>query len=439
MRQLIVQVPRGQGQTVVQKAASFDALNVALVESAVSADGAAGDSAGEASPSDLVLLHLSNRKVDHFLRTLEALPDSHVSFFPQGAIALQPPASEAPEQVKDVEMRSPLEVFLAGVQSIGAWTGLLGFAVAAGAIVWTGLFTNTIYLLTAAMLVAPFAGPAMNTAIATAMGDARLLRQSLLRYAASIAVTVATAAALSFVLQHETATAQMIARSQVSAVAVLLPLVAGFAGALSLTQSDGDNLVSGAAVGILVAASLAPPAGLVGMAAAIGRWDLVVGAAFVLLLQLAGINFVGALTFRLFGLAPGAVAYKRLSRRVFPVGLAASALVLAALLAWQFAAPPALERASLAQRAATEMRRVVEQRPDVALVEAEARFTRTEAAGENTLLGTVYVQRRPASASPEAALSADLARAIQQRVQAEWPSLTPLVSVTVLEPPPGAR
>lgn len=427
MRQLLVQVPRGHGSAVVQKAAPFDALNVALVE---------GTAAGE--PIDLVYLHLSNRKVEGFLKGLEAVPESHVSFFPKGVIALQPPPSEAPRQVKDVEMRSPIEVFLAGVQSIGAWGGLLGFAAAAGAIVWVGLFTNTIYLLTAAMLVAPFAGPAMNTAIATAAGDMHLLRQSIARYAGSIAVTVATAAALSLLLQHDTATAQMIARSQISAVAVLLPLVAGVAGALSLTQSDRDSLVSGAAVGILVAASLAPPAGLVGMAAAIGRWDLVVNAAFVLLLQLAGINFTGAIAFRFFGLSGEALRYERSSSRLFPAGLTISALALAALLTWQFTTPLSLERASLAQRAATEMRQTVSGHAEVSLVEATARFTRADVPGQETLLGTLYVQRRPSARQPDGALRAELSRAVQQRLRAKWPALTPLISVTVLEPPPEA-
>jgi uncharacterized membrane protein len=32
------------------------------------------------------------------------------------------------------------------------------------------------------MLIAPFAGPAMNAAIATARGDGKLLRRSLFRY-----------------------------------------------------------------------------------------------------------------------------------------------------------------------------------------------------------------------------------------------------------------
>jgi uncharacterized membrane protein len=60
----------------------------------------------------------------------------------------------------------------------------------------------------------------------------------------------------------------MLATNTVSAVAVLIPLVSGTAGALNLVQSERSSLVSGAAAGMLVSVSLAPPAALVGMAIA---------------------------------------------------------------------------------------------------------------------------------------------------------------------------
>jgi uncharacterized hydrophobic protein (TIGR00271 family) len=163
--------------------------------------------------------------------------------------------------------------------------GFLSYAGLAGVVVWIGLFTETVYLLTAAMLIAPFAGPAMNAALATARGDAELLGRSVARYFAALALTIAVAFALSLLLQQQIATGLMIQTSFLSSVAVLLPLTAGAAGALNLCQSERSSLVSGAATGMLVAASLAPPAGLVGMGAAIGEWDMVKSAAFLLILR----------------------------------------------------------------------------------------------------------------------------------------------------------
>ena len=425
-------------------ARDLGAINVARLDAVGDAEGAGEPPGGEASPEaeadsaiDVVIVHLSNSSVEPLLERLEDLPGLHVSFFPQGVLALKPPPEQAPEQVKDVEERSPVEVLLAGVQSVGGWMGLFGYAVAAGVVVWVGLLTNTVYLLTAAMLIAPFAGPAMNAALATASGDTRLLGQSLARYGASLGTSVLAAAGLSLLLGPETATAQMIAGSTVSEVALVLPLVAGAAGALSLMQSDGDNLVSGAAVGILVAASLAPPAGVVGMGAAIGRWDLVGSAGFVLALQLAGINFTGALVFRLHGLAGRGARFPARWRGLFPVGLAATGALLAGLLVLQFGGGVHLERSSLSKHAATEVRQSIKHHPAAALVEVNARFPRT-GTPQHTLLVEVYVQRRDTRAEAEE-LHRALVRRIEERLQRRWPDVTPLVSVTVLEPPPSAQ
>jgi len=165
MRQLLVQVSRGSGQEVIDIAKSCDGANLALLEAT-----------GSEGLLDLAIVNVPNGKVEQLLSKLEKLPKAHITLIPRGVITLQPPPSEAPQQVKDVGDRSPVEVFLGGLQSVGSWRGFLGYAAAAGFVVWIGLFTNTTYLLVAAMLIAPFAGPAMNVAIATARGDRTLLQ-----------------------------------------------------------------------------------------------------------------------------------------------------------------------------------------------------------------------------------------------------------------------
>jgi uncharacterized hydrophobic protein (TIGR00271 family) len=257
MRQLLIQVPRGTGEEVLEIAQKYDGANLAQFQ-VTGSDGAI----------DLAIIHVSNSKVEGLLGELEDLPELHVTLIPRGVMPLQPPAFEAPEQVTNVEPRSPIEIFLAGLQSVGSWKGFLGYAAVAGVVVWIGLFTNTNYLLVAAMLIAPFAGPAMNVAIATARGDITLLKRSLIRYFAALGVAIVIGWLLSLILQQQVITELMLATNTVSAVAVLIPLVSGTAGALNLVQSERSSLVSGAAAGMLVSVSLAPPAALVGMAIA---------------------------------------------------------------------------------------------------------------------------------------------------------------------------
>jgi uncharacterized hydrophobic protein (TIGR00341 family) len=424
MRQLIILVPQGHGKDVLAIAQEHQGTNLAQIEARN------GNRA-----LDLVIVHVSNSKVEELLGQLEQLPDVQITLLPTGVMALHPPVHQAAEQVTNVEFRSPVEIFLSGLQSVGSWNGFLGYAAVAGIVVWIGLYTNTIYLLTAAMLIAPFAGPAMNVAIATARGDRQLLGRSLLRYFAALSLTIATTAMLSLLFQQSIATPQMVERSQVSTVAVLLPLAAGAAGALNLVQSERSSLVSGAATGMLVAASLAPPAGVVGMAMAIGRWDLVTGSLFLLLLQLCGINLSAALLFRWVGLSTRGARYSRGKKAVVPIALCITVLALIGLLVWQFIHSPNLERASLAQRANAEIHQIVEQEPSVQLVESNVRFTRSNISGQDTLLTVLYVQRSPNATESDTAIRDRLTQAVQTHLVKQGFNVTPLISVNVLEPP----
>ncbi|MBE9182488.1 DUF389 domain-containing protein [Oculatella sp. LEGE 06141] len=424
MRQLLIQVPQGHGKEVLDIAQSLGGSNLAFLEAK-----------GIDNPVDVVIVHLSNRRVEDLMQALEGFPNVQIALNPRGIMALQPPASEAANQVTDVKARSPIEVFLSGLQSVGSWKGFLGYAAAAGIVVWIGLFTNTSYLLVAAMLIAPFAGPAMNVALATARGDRHLLGRSVVRYFAALVVAIAVAALLSFILRQETVTEQMASTSTISAVAVLLPLVAGAAGALNLVQSERSSLVSGAATGMLIAASLAPPAGLVGMAGVMGRWDMTINGIFVLLLQLVGINLSAAIVFRLYGISAQGARYKRGKAWAFPAILAATVAALAGLLTWQFSNSPDLQRSSRSQWATAEIQTAVERSGLATLVEANVRFTRPDITGQNTLLGTVYVQRQSSVDETAEAIQTQLTEDIQMRLLDQNFNVTPLIEVTVLEEP----
>jgi uncharacterized membrane protein len=428
MRQLIVEVPQGKGKKVSAIAQRYHAINLVQLNGTNAHD----------DPTDVIIVHLSNRRVEQFLQELQPMADVHISLIPRGTVALQPPPTEAPQQVTDVQNLSPIEIFLQGLQSIGSWQGFLGYAAVGGIVVWVGLYTNTIYLLTASMLISPFAGPAMNTAIATARGDITLLRQSILRYFSALAVTICVAGFLTLILRQEIVTNLMVDISSISAVAIFIPFAAGAAGALQLAQSERSSLVAGGAVGMLVAASLAPPAGLVGMAAVLGRWEMMLSGLFLLILQLAGINVSAAIIFRLFGLTAKGARYDRGKSWIFPVGLGISAIALAGLLTWQFINPPILQRSSRVQRIKAVVQESVEEMATVKLVNAEINFPRPDLPGQNTLLCLLYVQRVDEVDLSESELKNRVSSQVRQAIVQGGFDVTPLVNVTVFDSVAGA-
>lgn len=423
MRQLVFQVPRGQGARVLGEAKAQEGRNLAILEAA-GADGEA----------DLVFVHVSNNRVEQLLGRLEDIPQLQVTLIPQGLLVLRPPPAETPQQAIEVTFRSPVEIFLAGLQSVGAWTGFLAYAAASGIVAWVGLFTETVFLLVAAMLIAPFAGPAMNLALATARGDLEILGRSAARYFTSLSVAVAVAWLMSWLLGPQVATEQMVQISLVSSLAVVLPLVAGAAGALYLAQSERSSLVSGAATGVLIAASLSPPAAVIGMAAALGRWNMVQSGLFLLLLHLVGINLSGALVFRWAGLSPRGVRYRRGRRWLSWTAWGLSLVLLACLLVWQFWSRPSLQHSTIAQRATAVVRNAVDTSGQARLVQADLRFTRAELPGEDVLLAVVYVQRRPQAPAGDAELKEQLTRTIRAELESQQFQIHPLVHVAVLEP-----
>ena len=169
-------------------------------------------------------------------------------------------------------------------------------------------------------------------------------------------------------------------------------LAAGAAGALNLAQSDRSSLVSGAATGMLVAAALAPPAGLVGMGLVIGQMDIVYSSLWALAIQIVGINLAGFVVFRLYGVTNKGARYPRGKSAITVGALALSMAAVLALLVVQFSFSPQFEQSALAQRITALAQQQIETRDDVELVMAQAAFSRARPSGENPVLLTIQVE-----------------------------------------------
>lgn len=360
MRRVEIQVGAGRGEDVRSIAEELGAISSTVVRS----DG----------ERDLVIAVVENHTVGPLLEAAGDVAPIEARWHPSGVLSLTPPAGEQAEQLLDVTQRTPIEIVLAGRMSAGSWTGMLTFAALAGAVVWVGLTTETWYLLTAAMLLAPFAGPAMNAAIATAHGDVGMLGHAVSRYFGSILATAAVAFVLQLAFGIGSPTPFMVQIVSVSGLAVLLPITAGVAGALYLIQSEHSSLVSGAAVGMLVAASLAPPAGMLGTTLAMGSPGLAGRAFFVLVLQLVGIELTATAAFRWSGVRPDTPRMEAPHRWLAPVATGVAAVAVAGLLVLQFSSPPDLRRLSLEGRAVAEVDAAIDQSGIAELVDIDVAY-----------------------------------------------------------------
>ena len=368
MRQLILKVPQGNKETIQKALDEHEARNTIFFPN---------------EEHDVFITYLPNNRIDYFLKDIGEIEEREISLIPRGVITLYPPESEAPDQVADVHTKGPLEIYLGGIQSVGSMFGLFGYSLAAGIIVWIGLFTSTSFLLVAAMLVAPFAGPAMNAALATAAGKMPLLTSSLKRYGLAIITGIIASFGLTLLFPLTTLTPLMEQVSQVSKFALFLPLISGFAGAINICQSERDSLVSGAAVGILVAASLAPPVGLVGAGIYMMDWPVVFSSVFRILLQLLGIHLSATLVFYFYGkVSPQGVRFLTGKKMT---GIITTLIVLCgigAMMYWQFSQPPFLRKASMNTELAENLNSELQKLDYIKVLNKDVTFTNTKFKGQ---------------------------------------------------------
>ena len=153
------------------------------------------------------------------------------------------------------------------------------------------------------------------------------------------------------------------------------------------------------------------------------------GGLFIVTLQLFGINLAGALV-RIFEVSAEEPSLERGSRWLFPVGLAASVLVVGTLFAVHLGSAPELVRPSLAQRAAYQMGQAVDAGDVARTVQTSASFTRADP-GQETLLGVAYAQRDEGVAGDSEVLERLEARVVRYLLgDADF---TPLVKVELLD------
>ncbi len=366
MRQLILKIPSGSKEKVQELVERFEGKNsISLSESD--------------QEHDVFFVSLPNKKVNNFLKQVDEFEKPEITLIPRGIISLYPPASDAPDQVADVQTKSSLEIYLGGIQSVGSMFGLIGYSFVAGIIVWIGLFTTTTYLLVAAMLVAPFAGPAMNAALATAAGKMKLLKSSLSRYGIAIFTGIVASFLLSVIFPLQILTPLMEEISQVSKFALFLPLVSGFAGAVNICQSERDSLVSGAAVGILVAASLAPPVGLIGAGLYMMDWQVVFSSLFRIILQLLGIHFAATLVFYYYGkVTPNGVRFLQGSKKKGLITTIIVLLGIGGMMTWQFSRPPILRKAGMNTELAEALNTTLEEIDYIRVLNKDVSFTNVQ-------------------------------------------------------------
>ena len=162
-----------------------------------------------------------------------------------------------------------------------------------------GLLEDNVAVVIGAMVIAPLLGPNIGLAFGSALGDKQLIVSSLKTNFVGLGTALLLAYGIGLVWPASLQSAEIIARTDVGIDGIVLALVSGAAGILSLTTGLSSTLV-----GVMVAVALLPPTTTVGLMLAGGHYKQALGAALLLSVNIVCVNLAAKLVLVFKGVKP---------------------------------------------------------------------------------------------------------------------------------------
>ncbi|MFI4897797.1 MAG: TIGR00341 family protein [Phycisphaerales bacterium JB059] len=227
------------------------------------------------------------------------------------------PRFEAPEQngsEKKPQRVSRAELYEDVAGSAALTRMYLAQVVLATVVAAVGLGRDNTAVVIGAMVIAPLLGPNIALALGTTLGDAGLIRRAAKTAAVGVGIAMGLSLVVGMVAPIDLESREIVSRSDVGSMDIVLALASGAAGSLAFTTG-----VSTALVGVMVAIALLPPTVATGVLLGAGEVELGIGALLLLGINVVCVNLAAVVTFLLQGIRPArwweAERSKRATRR----------------------------------------------------------------------------------------------------------------------------
>lgn len=165
-----------------------------------------------------------------------------------------------------------------------------------------GLFLDNVAVVIGAMLISPLLGPLNAVTVYAVLGNVRNVVRAEVALFALVFIAIGTGAVITLAASAFiplTLTGQILQRTSVTILDVIVAILLGVAGGLALLTEIPEILV-----GVAVAVAFIPPATVAGISLALGRSDLFAGAFLLTMSNLFGLKIGEMLTIRAKGLSP---------------------------------------------------------------------------------------------------------------------------------------
>ena len=173
-----------------------------------------------------------------------------------------------------------------------------------------GLIGNSPAVIIGSMVIAPLLGPNVALAFSISVGDVDLFKESIKHFLLGVLIALSLGIVQGLVIPFPENTGELLSRTNIGFLDLLLAFCSGIAGVLSLVVGANTTLV-----GVMIAVALMPP--LVSFGILLGRGEpvLAVSALLLFLANVIVINLAGILTFRLEKVEPKHYFHQQVTRK----------------------------------------------------------------------------------------------------------------------------
>ena len=140
-----------------------------------------------------------------------------------------------------------------------------------------GLNMNSTAVVIGAMLISPLMGPILATGFGFATLNFTVVKSAILRLSLQIMIAVLASALYFYISPVQTATSELLARTEPTIFDVFIAIFGGLAGIIGQTRKTLDNVIPGVAI----ATALMPPLCTAGYGLANGNWQYFFGASYL--------------------------------------------------------------------------------------------------------------------------------------------------------------
>ena len=140
-----------------------------------------------------------------------------------------------------------------------------------------GLNMNSTAVVIGAMLISPLMGPILATGFGFATLNFTVVKSGILRLSLQITIAVLASALYFYISPVQTATSELLARTEPNIFDVFIAIFGGLAGIIGQTRKSLDNVIPGVAI----ATALMPPLCTAGYGLANGNWQYFFGASYL--------------------------------------------------------------------------------------------------------------------------------------------------------------